>query len=226
MHIALIGAGRTCGEVAKLHPADRLTIYNRKNPPTASNLHQSDAIIVFVPGDALPALIPILVASGRPVICGTTGAIWPDYLHSLLIQNNLTWIRSSNFSLGMACVRSMLRCLSQSDQLLQNPQYHIHETHHQHKKDAPSGTALLWQKWINKPTAPITSTREGEVKGIHTLTVKTETESIIITHEALDRSLFASGALWAAKQVVEGNFISPGLNEFDSMVESLQGAFK
>ncbi|HBQ58314.1 MAG TPA: hypothetical protein DD671_01445, partial [Balneolaceae bacterium] len=92
--------------------------------------------------------------------------------------------------------------------------------HHVHKKDAPSGTALSWKEWLDKE-AEVTSAREGDVKGIHELTVKTGTEEITLKHKALDRALFAEGAIWAAKQMVENQDVENGVHAFGQLFDQI-----
>jgi len=106
--------------------------------------------------------------------------------------------------------------------LLRNPEFHIHEVHHIHKQDAPSGTALSWQDWLGKEAA-ISSAREGDVKGLHELHIKTEYESIYLKHEAHDRKLFAEGAIWTAKYLMENPQIDAGVYHFSSIFDQ---AFK
>ena len=69
-------------------------------------------------------------------------------------------------------------------------------------RDGPSGTALSWERWLGQP-AIIRSERRGDVVGTHTLTLKTEYETITLQHEAKNRSLFASGAIRALHWLLE-----------------------
>jgi 4-hydroxy-tetrahydrodipicolinate reductase len=90
--------------------------------------------------------------------------------------------------------------------------------HHIHKKDAPSGTALSWKEWLNKE-AEITSAREGDVNGIHELTVSTANERITLKHDALDRALFAEGAIWAAEQLIKNQNLTNGIYTFGQLFD-------
>jgi len=86
-----------------------------------------------------------------------------------------------------------------------NYKIEISETHHVHKKDAPSGTAKTMGAVVEKichEKPSIQSFREGEVVGDHTIFFGNEREHLSITHRAIDRSLFAEGALQAAKWVL------------------------
>ena len=72
------------------------------------------------------------------------------------------------------------------------------------------------QEWIGQD-CDITSVREGDVIGHHTLSFNTGTEKITITHEALDRKLFADGAIWAAEYLYKHK--RPGLHSFQEVLE-------
>ena len=81
---------------------------------------------------------------------------------------------------------------------------HITETHHAEKKDSPSGTALTLQKVVAQAgaTAEITSIREGDAIGIHTLAAHSDGESLLLQHEAFSRRAFAEGALRGAEWLI------------------------
>jgi 4-hydroxy-tetrahydrodipicolinate reductase len=119
----------------------------------------------------------------------------------------------------MNIVRRCLSVIGQSSSVLKNPTFRIHEIHHKHKQDAPSGTAISWEGWLGRE-AEITSERKGDVKGIHQLEVKTETESIWLKHEAHDRKIFAEGAVWAAEQLLSED-IKPGFHELSTIFDNV-----
>ena len=131
----------------------------------------------------------------------------------------LIW--KSNFSVGVNVFFELNKVLAQA--LAQYKQYtpSITETHHIHKLDKPSGTAVTLRegivdslKWkvesLKKPSSleveslevPIESIREGEVAGIHTVTWDSEEDTITITHSAKSRRGFALGAVLAAEQLL------------------------
>lgn len=138
---------------------------------------------------------------------------------------------SSNFSLGVAIFSAVNKYLAKI--MNRFPAYDVtmSETHHIHKLDAPSGTAITLaegilenierkQSWVkgtlldangvlsgsNECAAnelPIASIREGEVPGIHTIRYDSEADSISITHDAKNRQGFALGAVLAAEYTAE-----------------------
>jgi 4-hydroxy-tetrahydrodipicolinate reductase len=82
---------------------------------------------------------------------------------------------------------------------------HITEIHHIHKKDAPSGTAMSLQKILEEAAGErveITSEREGELTGIHTLELNSAGDRLVLTHEAKSRRTFAEGAVVAAEWII------------------------
>ena len=82
----------------------------------------------------------------------------------------------------------------------------IHELHHIHKKDAPSGTALMLQGAMRSAgyTRPIdvSATRAGHIPGTHTIGFDGPSETVTLTHTVRDRGVFAHGALEAARWLV------------------------
>ncbi len=218
MKISVIGTGKTGGKVIELLGSNLAHAFDASNPPTIEKLKESDAVIIFVPGDAVEELLPVVLKSGVPAAWGSTGYEWPDNLDKQVKDAHTKWILASNFSLGMNIIRNAIQVISSGADILQKPSFEIHEVHHIHKKDAPSGTALSWKEWLAKD-AEVTSAREGDVNGIHELTIKTETEVIQLRHEALDRSLFAEGAVWAAEQLTKQENLSSGVYTFAELFD-------
>jgi len=217
MKISVIGTGKTGGSIAELL-GEKAVTFNSSKKPTAKEVAKTDAAIIFVPGEAAPEIINVMLEAGIPAIWGTTGYRWPADLPEKVKEVQSRWVIGSNFSLGMNLVRKALNVLGEGSDMLDNPNFHIHETHHTEKKDAPSGTALSWQKWLNKE-AQISSSRIGDVKGIHELHIKTANESIYLKHEAHDRKLFAEGAIWAAEKLLNDRSITPGVYRFSELFD-------
>lgn len=220
MKIAVIGTGKTGGKVVELLGDELSEAFDSTNPPTVDKLKKADAVIIFVPGDAVPDILDTVIESGIPAAWGSTGLDWPDDLEDRLKANHAKWVLASNFSLGMNIIRKSIEAISAGSAILKDPEFHIHEVHHIHKKDAPSGTALSWKEWLDRE-AKVTSAREGDVKGIHELTLKTETEEITLRHKALDRALFAEGAIWAARQLVKHSKMEAGIRTFGQLFDQI-----
>ena len=220
LKIAVIGTGKTGGKVAELLGDNLSDAFDEKTPPTTESLKKSDAVIIFVPGSAVSDVLPLVLEAGIPAAWGSTGYDWPDDLDERVKEQKAKWVIASNFSLGMNVVRRSIEVISAASDVLKDPSFHIHEVHHIHKKDAPSGTALSWKEWLAKD-AEITSAREGDINGIHELTVKTSNEKIQLRHEALDRALFAEGAIWTAKQLINNSKIKPGITVFGQLFDQV-----
>ena len=169
-------------------------------------------------------------AQGVPVVSGTTGWLLEKLLSDsrfyvrsndagcpkengirLVDEKGKVWlIWKSNFSVGVNVFFELNKMLAQA--LAQYKQYtpSITETHHIHKLDKPSGTAVTLAEGIHSllpysstPLPLIESIREGEVAGIHTVTWDSEEDTITITHSAKSRRGFALGAVLAAEGIGE-----------------------
>lgn len=218
MKIALLGAGKTGSKVKEIHP--ETVVFDSKNPPTLQALKEADAVVSFLPGDAFLSYLEILIEARTPVAAGSTGFQWPEGFDERLRKEGLRWIRAHNFSLGMNVVREMIKMMSWLDDLFEDGGFAIHDIHHVNKKDAPSGTALSWKEWLGKD-ARITAERTGDVVGYHSLKFDCRDESISLIHEAKDRSIFARGAVWAAKILSEDEQLPAGLHDFNQVVKKL-----
>ena len=177
------------------------------------------AIDFSEPSAAVPNMLRAFEAK-VPIVVGTTG--WLDRLDEISAKCNAAGgklVYSSNFSIGVNIFFKINQLLAQ----LMNDQdrYHVEmeETHHIHKKDAPSGTAIhlaqdilhevdSLQQWQLTPcdhtrvVLPITAIREGEVPGTHKIVWSSPEDTIEITHTAHGREGFARGAVHAAEWIV------------------------
>ena len=229
LKLALLGRGKTGSKVIDLVNQENespkrsglkieLTTFDRQNPPTFEALKDKDVILSFLPGDPFKELIPLLIEVEKPVVTGSTGFSWPTDLKDCLKKKNLTWVHGSNFALGMNLVKEMIEIMGKATQLFdQEPDFSISDIHHTKKLDSPSGTALSWQDWLSQK-ASITSERVGDVVGIHELSLKTQFENIFLKHEALDRRVFAHGALWVSKRILRGDW-PKGLLSFSEIAK-------
>jgi 4-hydroxy-tetrahydrodipicolinate reductase len=221
MKVALLGTGRTGGKVIDILGEDNVVGFNESNPPSLEKLRACDVAISFLPGPGLMEHLDMLIESGLPVATGSTGFVWPDDVHKRLKQNGTAWVTASNFSLGMNLVYCMIKVLSKTPELFDEYAFKLHEIHHIHKKDQPSGTALSWEKWLGQKV-DITSERIGDNPGEHKLALVTPYEDITLEHKAKDRRIFAQGAIWTARKLAEGG-IEPGLHSLQSIMEKELG---
>ncbi|GAB5409395.1 MAG: 4-hydroxy-tetrahydrodipicolinate reductase [Balneolaceae bacterium] len=218
MKISVIGTGKTGSKVVELLGENLAYAFDENNPPTIEKLQESDSVIIFIPGDAVPEIIDLILESGTPSAWGSTGFEWPNDLDERIKSSNTKWVLANNFSLGMNIIRHTIKKISEASDILDNPTFKIHEVHHIHKQDAPSGTALSWKEWLGKQVE-VSSERMGDVHGIHELTVSTAREEITLKHDALDRSIFAEGAIWAAEQLVKNQQLSTGVHTFGALFD-------
>ncbi|MGI6074777.1 MAG: 4-hydroxy-tetrahydrodipicolinate reductase [Pyramidobacter sp.] len=121
--------------------------------------------------------------------------------HFALLRNlaeEVPVVQSSNYSVGIAVMAMMLR---RYGPLLKDWDAELAEAHHIHKKDAPSGTALALEKALGRDV-PIHSFRLGGLPGDHIAIFGSEGETLTISHRAINRSVFAMGAVRAARFVL------------------------
>lgn len=216
MKLALLGSGKTGSKVLELHLGE-VTIFDGKNRPTLEKLREHDMLISFLPGQAFLEYLPLFFASGRPMVIGSTGFTWPVELDAQLKDKKMTWVYGSNFSLGVVLTKILIEKMNHYLHLFSDSSFSLHEVHHTKKLDAPSGTALSMASWVNSEV-DISSERTGDVIGFHALTMKTPHEEITLSHNALDRSLFAEGALKAA-QIILNNKLPVGLHNFQEVIQ-------
>lgn len=173
--------------------------------------------IDFTTPDAFRANYPFIARHFKAAVVGTTG--WNDIRSDVFAAFEAAGtplIYASNFSLG---VNALYAAVRKASALLKGAGYvpEIEEIHHIHKLDAPSGTAktlgaIVEESLGEKPE--ITSVREGEVPGIHTLTLTSECDKLTLRHEAFSREGFAKGAVVAAT-LTEG---LEGIHEFGELL--------
>jgi 4-hydroxy-tetrahydrodipicolinate reductase len=168
---------------------------------TAPMLAQFEAVIDFTTPQAAISNMRACLANGARVVVGTTG--WYDKLNEMRAiceRRNGALLYGANFSVG---IQAMYRLARNLVPLVHGYEISISETHHEGKKDAPSGTALdLKQALLEVNPAlkvEIVSHRQGEAVGTHMITAKSGDDVIQIRHEALSRRSFAEGAVRGAE---------------------------
>lgn len=185
---------------------------------------EADVVIEFTCPEEAERNCQRCLELGLPVVSGTTG--WSAGVDRLVaqIQNTgegtLFW--SSNFSVGVHLFNTINRLVARVMRSAPDYRLAMTETHHVHKLDAPSGTAITlaehilserpelrgWEK-ANEGISPadnvlpISSIREGEVAGIHSTDYRSAYDHITLTHEAFGREGFALGAVLAAEYATE-----------------------
>lgn len=217
MKYAVLGTGKTGSHLLELIPAQNLVgAFNSQNPPTFDALMSADVIISFLTGDVFKSYIPLLLETQKRVVIGSTGFDWPADIEQSLQNSGASWLYATNFSLGVQSLRLMSAQMQKMQSLFSNADLSIEEIHHTQKQDAPSGTAKSLSEWLGGDI-PIESIREGDIVGTHTIQLTSDYENLTLTHEATDRKLFASGALWASQFFYNQN-TNPGLYKFEDLL--------
>ena len=144
------------------------------------------------------------VEANVPVVTGTTG--WLERLEELeaaIAGAKSTAFWSTNFSPGVHALNQIAQHAAGIFEKIPGYRAQIHEVHHIHKKDAPSGTAITLQQHAMQggwsQALPIESKREGEVVGLHALAWDSVHDAVVLQHEAKSRLGFAEGAVWALR---------------------------
>jgi 4-hydroxy-tetrahydrodipicolinate reductase len=161
------------------------------------------------------------IRAGTNMVVGTTG--W--YAELPHVRNQVEragtgFIWASNFSIGVNLFFAIVR--EGAKTLKFGYEANISETHHIHKLDAPSGTAVTMAKILKQfggKKVPITSIREGEIVGTHSVELMSASDSITLTHDARNRRGFAEGAVRAAEWVSDKR----GFYEFQEIFSELKG---
>ena len=196
---------------------------------TKAAFKKTDIIIDFSIPKCTLEVLKIASKLKKRVIIGTTGFSKKEENLIKKYSKKIPILKAGNMSLGVNLLMYITEIASKS--LGNNFLSKVFEIHHKHKKDYPSGTALMLgkgiaigknknfyklmgKKYLNKQTFPygkkinFNSIRKGEIIGKHEITFSSGKEVITLNHEAFDRALYSEGALTAAKWLMNKK---PGL---------------
>ena len=196
---------------------------------TEEAFKKTDVIIDFTVPNCTLDILKIASKLKKRVVIGTTGFNQKEEALIKKFSKNIPILKAGNMSLGVNLLMYLTEIASKSlnDEYLSK----VFEVHHKHKKDYPSGTALMLgkgiadgknknlynlmgKKFLNKKSFPygkkinFNSIRKGEIIGEHEVTFSSGKEVIRLNHEAFDRALYSDGALTAAKWLIDKK---PGL---------------
>ncbi|MBQ8702231.1 MAG: 4-hydroxy-tetrahydrodipicolinate reductase [Prevotella sp.] len=221
MKIALIGygkMGKMIEQIARDRGHEIVSIIDIDNQEEFDSeaFASADVAIEFTAPQAAYGNYLKAFAKGVKVVSGSTGWMKDhgEDVRRMCSEEGKTLFWASNFSVGVAIFSAVNRYLAKI--MNQFPQYDVEmeETHHVHKLDHPSGTAITLaeeivenidrkEAWAEDTTDPsllrIDHIRRGEVPGIHTIRYDSEADIITITHDAHSRKGFALGAVLAAE---------------------------
>ena len=190
------------------------------NVNTEKAFKKANLIIDFTIPKCTFQVLKIASKLKKKVVIGTTGFTKKEENLIKKFSKKIPILKAGNMSLGINLLMYLTEITSSS--LGKNFLSKIFEVHHKHKKDYPSGTALmlgkgiaigknknfyslLGKKYLNKKTFPygtkinFNSLRKGEIIGKHEVKFSSGKEIITLNHEAFDRALYSEGALSAAK---------------------------
>ncbi len=196
---------------------------------TEQAFKNADVIIDFTVPNCTLDILKIASKLKKSVVIGTTGFNQKEEALIKKFSKTIPILKAGNMSLGVNLLMYLTEIASKSlnDEYLSK----VFEVHHKHKKDYPSGTALMLgkgiadgknknlcnlmgKKFLNKKSFPygkkinFNSLRKGEIIGEHEVTFSSGKEIIKLNHEAFDRALYSDGALTAAKWLINKK---PGL---------------
>lgn len=214
MKVAIIGYGKMGHEIEKVlrerghEVVATIDIDNREESMTAEVLGKADVAIEFTSPQTAYDNIKTCLQCGLPVLSGSTG--WTERkgeLDRLCEELGGAFFYSSNYSLGVNVLFRLNRWLARVMGPLSQYKVKIEETHHIHKLDAPSGTAVTLAQEMKEASGgrlvvgrdEIISYREGEIPGIHTITYDSEEDTLSVCHSAKSRRGLALGAVLAAE---------------------------
>ncbi|MEX2495693.1 MAG: 4-hydroxy-tetrahydrodipicolinate reductase [Woeseia sp.] len=240
--IAVLGAGRMGRQLVQavtaaedlrlggiwLRPGARFDFEPGTAPPRkaviSSDLQAvlaaADVAVDFSLPEATPQVLEAAVRSRTPLVCGVSGLADAEMLELKRAAEAIPLLYDRNMSVGIAVLKD---AIGRAAPLLgESFITDIHETHHVHKKDAPSGTAIALGEVLagsrgqelvdvmqydphgnaarrSNSDIVFSVTREGEVPGEHSVVFRSEAECLELTHRVTDRRVFAICALRAAR---------------------------
>jgi 4-hydroxy-tetrahydrodipicolinate reductase len=207
MNFLVLGKGKTGSLVAEIatergHSVRAIDIADNQDAAalTASNLAGVDAAIDFTAPEAAVQNMTAVLSFGSRIVVGTTG--WYAHLpemQALAEKHHGGLLYGTNFSIGVQKLFRLTAALAQ----LEGYTFHVDETHHVTKLDAPSGTAITLREIIQSArpgaTVEITSHRLGDAMGEHVVTATGEYDTLELRHEITSRRCLAEGAVRAAE---------------------------
>mgnify|MGYP001422862607 CR=1 FL=1 len=196
---------------------------------TTNAFKKANVIIDFTVPKCTLQVLKIASKLKKRVVIGTTGFSKKEENLIRKYSRQIPILKAGNMSLGVNLLMYLTEIASKS--LSKNFLTKVYEVHHKHKKDHPSGTALMLgkgiadgknknfysligNKYLNKKTFPygkkinFNSIRKGKVIGEHEVKFSSGKEIVTLNHESFDRALYSEGALTASKWLMKKK---PGL---------------
>jgi 4-hydroxy-tetrahydrodipicolinate reductase len=172
-----------------------------------SALNDCDVLIDFShPKAAIDAALMMHKTTCKTLVTGTTGYADAEEAALEAAAESITLVKSGNFSIGIRVLEDLVERAASI--LKDGWDLDVLDIHHRHKKDAPSGTALMLGRAAQKGRTDGTDVeyaalRHGGVIGEHHVNLSSEMETITLSHTSNNRAVFAQGALTAALWAVD-----------------------
>lgn len=164
------------------------------------NPKEVDIVIDFSTASLFSSVLAWCAKHNKPLVSGTTGLSEKDLESLESASSSLPVLWSANMSLGIAWLSEIIKQLAP---LAASFDFQIEEVHHNKKIDSPSGTAKhlqqVLEKYVDAEAPQPLAIRGGGVFGIHKVWAMSDEEVITVEHQALNRTVFAKGAVKAAK---------------------------
>ena len=198
------------GIAASIEAADHLALAGiwKRGEDLESIVAAADVVIDFSLPEATAEVLAAAIRHETPVVCGVSGLSDSQLAGLRDAAGKIPLVYDRNMSLGVAVLERAVADAARA--LGAEFDVEISETHHVHKKDAPSGTALKLGEAIaaargdaDTTAFRFTSERVGEVPGDHEVIMRSATETLTFAHSVTTRQVFVDGALRAAQWVAD-----------------------
>src|SRR6185369_12664762 len=224
MRIALIGFGvmgqLVAGQVRQA--GDEVgVVFTSKESVLAETLQKHDVAVDFSVGEAVLKNNEACARAKVPLVEGTTG--WKQHESSgkqIIAEHSGAMVYGANFSIGVNVFYRIVKHAASLFAAVDGYSPFIEESHHNRKRDAPSGTALKLRELMSEhldADIPTSSTRAGYIPGTHRVGFDSEADQVLLTHTAHSRQGFANGALLAAHWIIGRT----GMFEFSEVIEEI-----
>jgi 4-hydroxy-tetrahydrodipicolinate reductase len=209
--IAVAGAGRmgqTLAAAIERQSNFQLVGIWQRGQAIEPLVEAADVVIDFSLPEGTDMVLAAAISQKKPLVCGVSGLSEAQTERLAAAGAHIPLLFDRNMSLGIAVLERSIREAAAS--LGPGFDIAISEVHHEHKKDAPSGTALKLGEAIaasrgESGTGAVTFQveRRGEVPGDHEVTMRSGTETLTFAHSVTTREVFADGAIRAAQWLVD-----------------------
>ncbi|HXS00519.1 MAG TPA: dihydrodipicolinate reductase C-terminal domain-containing protein [Pyrinomonadaceae bacterium] len=222
MKIALIGygvMGQLVAAEARKAGDEIGAVFTSKDQ--VLELQGHDVAVDFSVGEAVLKNIEACARAKVPLVEGTTG--WKQHESSgkqIIAEHSGAMVYGANFSIGVNVFYRIVKHAASLFAAVDGYAPFIEESHHNRKRDAPSGTAIRLRDLMSEhlgPDIPTSSTRAGYIPGTHRVGFDSEADQVLLSHTARSRQGFASGALLAAHWIAGRT----GVFEFGEVIDEI-----